>query len=105
MAAAGKPGDGQNQWYRVVICEGRYREVRRMWEAVGCQVSRLKRIRYGTVRLPRNLKQGEYVKLAPAQQQKLLRRLQDVPAEPSGGEAGKIALSPEGRKREGKSRG
>jgi pseudouridine synthase len=52
-----------NQWYRVVIKEGRQREVRRLWEAVGVQVSRLKRIRYGEVSLPRGVKRGGFQRL------------------------------------------
>lgn len=53
-------GGGQNRRYRVAIGEGRYREVRRMWEGIGCQVSQLKRIRFGPVKLPRELKPGQW---------------------------------------------
>lgn len=56
-------GEGVNHWYRVVITEGRNREVRKLFEAVGLVVSRLIRIRYGTVVLPRGLKRGVWVEL------------------------------------------
>lgn len=56
-------GEGSNCWYRVTISEGRYREVRRMFEAVGHAVSRLIRIRYGAMLLPRGLKRGGWVEL------------------------------------------
>lgn len=58
-------GDGANCWYRVTIAEGRNREVRRMLEAVGHAVSRLIRIRYGAMVLPRGLKRGAWVELSP----------------------------------------
>ncbi|WP_235971075.1 pseudouridine synthase [Azohydromonas caseinilytica] len=56
-------GEGVNHWYRVVITEGRNREVRKLFDAVGLAVSRLIRIRYGTVVLPRGLKRGTWVDL------------------------------------------
>lgn len=58
-------GEGSNTWYSVVVTEGKYREVRRLWEAVGCRVSRLVRIRYGSVTLPKNLRQGAWAELKP----------------------------------------
>ena len=58
-------GEGANCWYRVTISEGRNREVRRMLEAVGHAVSRLIRIRYGAMLLPRGLKRGAWMELDP----------------------------------------
>ena len=56
-------GEGSNCWYRVTISEGRNREVRRMLESVGHAVSRLIRIRYGAMVLPRGLKRGAWLEL------------------------------------------
>jgi 23S rRNA pseudouridine2605 synthase len=56
--------DGSHDWFRVLLKEGRNREVRRLWESQGCQVSRLKRVRYGSVELPQPLLRGQAQELA-----------------------------------------
>ncbi|BBB22423.1 ribosomal large subunit pseudouridine synthase B [Abyssogena phaseoliformis symbiont OG214] len=65
-------GQGANRWYKVVLKEGRKREVRRLWEALGFKVSRLIRIRFGEIRLPDNLKANQYDYLKPGQVKSLL---------------------------------
>ncbi|MHA7846741.1 23S rRNA pseudouridine(2605) synthase RluB [Serratia sp. D1N4] len=56
-------GEGINQWYNVTLTEGRNREVRRLWEAVGVQVSRLIRVRYGDIDLPKGIPRGGWTEL------------------------------------------
>ena len=56
-------GRGRNLWYRVIIAEGRNREVRRLWESQGLSVSRLMRIRFGSCSLPRNKRPGQFWEL------------------------------------------
>lgn len=79
LADAG--GEGANRWYRVSLFEGRNREVRRLFEAVGCTVSRLIRVRYGPFALPPQLKRGRVHELAEAEVKALLRELGKKPAE------------------------
>ncbi|MFA6985477.1 MAG: pseudouridine synthase [Arenimonas sp.] len=62
---------GSHSWFQVVVTEGRNREVRRLWESQGHQVSRLKRVRYGDVTLPRLLKRGHCVEMAAEEVEKI----------------------------------
>lgn len=68
-------GEGANQWYRVTITEGRNREVRRLFEAVGRTVSRLIRVRYGPFLLPPRLKRGQSLMVDDIDVEKLVKSL------------------------------
>ncbi|PID63162.1 MAG: 23S rRNA pseudouridylate synthase B [Gammaproteobacteria bacterium] len=63
--------EAMNNHFLVTLHEGRNREVRRLWEAVDCQVSRLKRVRYGSYDIPKSLKQGKTVELTASEIKKL----------------------------------
>jgi 23S rRNA pseudouridine2605 synthase len=65
-------GSGTNHWYRVVLREGRNREVRRLWESQGVAVSRLLRVRYGPITLNRGLRTGQWEELDIGQINQLL---------------------------------
>lgn len=73
-------GEGANHWYRVRIAEGRNREVRRLFEAVGLTVSRLVRIRFGPVALPARLARGRWVELGEQDVRQLSKLVRDAAA-------------------------
>jgi 23S rRNA pseudouridine2605 synthase len=102
-------GEGSNCWYRVTISEGRNREVRRMLEAVGHAVSRLIRIRYGAMMLPRGLKRGGWLELDETDIRGLMRAVnvsQDEPQTPldhaNRGEHGRGPGGPDRSRNRGK---
>jgi 23S rRNA pseudouridine2605 synthase len=76
-------GEGANHWYHVTLAEGRNREVRRIWESQGVQVSRLIRIRYGNVQLERSVRLGTWQEL-PLEQVNELAGLVKLPAMTKG---------------------
>lgn len=65
-------GEGSNHWYRVTLKEGKNREVRRMFAAIGLTVSRLMRIRFGPLALPPRLKRGQCIELEEEEVKRLL---------------------------------
>ena len=68
---AGGGEDASNQWYHVTLVGGRYREVRRLFDSQGLEVSRLMRVRFGDIRLPSTLRQGRWMDM-PAEEVKAL---------------------------------
>ena len=66
-------GKGRNRRFEVSLSEGRNREVRRLWEAIGFKVSRLRRVAYGPVRLPARLASGSCIELAESELSRLYR--------------------------------
>lgn len=66
-------GEGANRWYHVVLMEGRNREVRRLWESQGFEVSRLKRVRFGPLVMPSTLVAGRWLELRPEEIDALCR--------------------------------
>jgi 23S rRNA pseudouridine2605 synthase len=82
-------GEGTNHWYHVALAEGRNREVRRMFEAVGLMVSRLIRTRHGPISLPRGLKRGRWEELEDNQVRSLMSSVGlKAPTEEKGGRNG-----------------
>jgi 23S rRNA pseudouridine2605 synthase len=90
-------GEGLNRWYRVVITEGRNREVRKLFDAVGLTVSRLIRIRYGTVVLPRGLKRGVWVEL-DEHDLRTIRALAGMDSPRAGAEGGRRGRGRDGER-------
>lgn len=88
-------GDGANHWYHVVLKEGRNREVRRLWEAIGLTVSRLIRVRFGELALPRDLPRGSWRDATEEEMRALFAaaHLSLAPAKPRPGPRKKLTLS------------
>lgn len=68
-------GTGANHWYHVILKEGRNREVRRLWESQGLTVSRLIRVRFADIQLPKDLKTGRWRELTADQVDELAQQV------------------------------
>jgi 23S rRNA pseudouridine2605 synthase len=88
-------GEGTNHWYKVTLQEGRNREVRRLFEALGVMVSRLIRTRYGVVAMPPQLKRGQTIELEGADLGRVLQAAR-MPNAGQGGEREGNASRPSG---------
>ncbi len=96
-------GEGANAWYHVTLREGRNREVRRLWESRGLKVSRLIRVRFGDVTLPRGLKPGAWAELEIAERNRL-RMLAGMAREVGDGKGGGKRAPQRGRAQRGRGR-
>jgi|TARA_B110000305_G_scaffold35316_2_gene35150 23S rRNA pseudouridine2605 synthase len=76
-------GEGRNRWYRVIVKEGRNRLVRRMFESLGYQVSRLIRIRFGGIVLPPRLTRGKWLEFKASEVTQLEEQCGLVPQDPT----------------------
>ncbi|MEZ5661404.1 MAG: pseudouridine synthase [Burkholderiaceae bacterium] len=88
-------GDGANCWYRLVIGEGRNREIRRLIEAIGLTVSRLVRVRFGPIGLPRRLGRGRWGELTPEEVAMLNLAVREAAARASAIDPDAIRLAEE----------
>jgi 23S rRNA pseudouridine2605 synthase len=87
-------GEGTNHWYKLTLPEGRNREVRRLFEALGLTVSRLIRTRYGVVAMPPQLKRGQMAELEQAELARLLEAAAMTGAAGNGGREGNASGRP-----------
>ncbi|MSR14517.1 MAG: pseudouridine synthase [Gammaproteobacteria bacterium] len=90
-----QPGTGANAWFTCRLLTGRNREVRRLWESQGCTVSRLLRVKFGTVQLPRRLPVGRCEALSDAARTELYQAVNLDPAR----EAAPAVVPARGRRR------
>ena len=92
--------DSANHWYNVALKEGRNREVRRLFEALGLAVSRLIRVRYGRIAMPSSLKRGDVVEMDPQDVNALLRSI-GLKANAAGAQGEEAPSGPRGPRQQG----